>query len=215
VLDDSIAPFRFWGWREAHCLGASGAIRPKRPLAKQLPCNIPYKPSRTSTSIVTNVTNVTNVTLAVFTSMWFVHNISLCFSAVCAIHNHQLLKERSTVKYPKVLGTCLYPMPHFNANDNISSVLIPNADTKISEIQSGMQAVRQLHVQSCCQNKPAGGDGAWASAQIHEAGISNLAWSHQAVVPSSRREGSSSRSPSLAACTWSNSHTWAHGSSCL
>lgn len=38
------------------------------------------------------------VTLILFTSMWFVHNISLCFNADCAIiHNYQLVKERSTI----------------------------------------------------------------------------------------------------------------------
>lgn len=36
------------------------------------------------------------VTLILFTFMWFVHNISLCFSTDCAIHNYQLVKNRYT-----------------------------------------------------------------------------------------------------------------------
>ena len=90
VLDDSIAPCRFWGWRRAHCLGASGAIRPKRPLGKSVLCRTPCKSSQSPTS------SVTTTALTMFTSMWFVCNISLCFSAECAIHNYQPVTERSS-----------------------------------------------------------------------------------------------------------------------
>lgn len=41
--------------------------------------------------------DVAIITWTLFTSMRFVHNISLCFSADCAIQNYQLVKEHSTV----------------------------------------------------------------------------------------------------------------------
>lgn len=51
--------------------------------------------------------DVAIVTLILFTSMWFVHNISLCFSADCAIHKYQLVKEHSTfttLKFSNMAG---------------------------------------------------------------------------------------------------------------
>lgn len=41
--------------------------------------------------------DVAIVTLILFTSMWFVYNISLCFSADCAMDNYLLVKKHSTV----------------------------------------------------------------------------------------------------------------------
>lgn len=79
------------------------------------------------------------VTLTLFTSMRFVRNISLCFTTDYAIHNYQLVKNRYTITTsPQVLNTCLYSIPHFNAKDDISSVLIPNADTKIPNPEPGL-----------------------------------------------------------------------------
>lgn len=206
MLDDSIAPCRFWGWREAHCLGASGAIRPKRPLGQQLPCRTPCMSSRSSTSTCHQSQVDTLYFFMVcsqhFALLWYLLRYSLLSTAQGTLQYH----------YAQVLRTCLFPRPHFNAKHTISSVLIPNADTKIPEIQSDTQAVRKLHAQSSCLDKALSGD-AWASAQIHlpaprEAGISDLVSFHPAVDPSSRKEDGST--PSHAACTWSGSHTWLH-----
>lgn len=41
--------------------------------------------------------DVSIVTLILFTSMWFVHNISLCFSLDYATHNYKLDEERFTI----------------------------------------------------------------------------------------------------------------------
>lgn len=77
------------------------------------------------------------VTLIFFTSMWFVHNISLCLSltTLLIITNSTRNASPSLSKAPR---TCLDPKSHFNTQDEISSVLIPNADTEIPKIQPGL-----------------------------------------------------------------------------
>lgn len=210
VLDDSIAPFPFGGWREAHCLGASVAIRPKRALATAC---VLENPMQVVSAIDADYLILTST---LFTSVWFVHDISLCFSADCAIHNYQLVKERSTITASKSLEHVCTHKPNFNVKDDISSVLIPNADTEMPKTRHRMCVVQPLHVQSPFRGEAPSG-GAWASAQTyvpaHGAGTSDQARSHQAVDPSSAREGDSMPSQ-RAACTWSNIRTWEHGSSC-
>lgn len=73
-----------------------------------------------------------------FTSIWFVHDISLCFSADCAIHNYQLVKERSTITTPESPEHVCTQVSNFNVKDDISSVLIPNADTEMPKIRHCM-----------------------------------------------------------------------------
>lgn len=91
MLDDSIAPCRFWGWREAHCLG--GIWRNKTQEAPR-ENNVLQRSMHVVSVIDVDVPIVTSI---LFTSMWFVHNISLCLSLDYATHNYKLDEERFTI----------------------------------------------------------------------------------------------------------------------
>lgn len=116
----------------------------------------------------------------------------------------------------KVLANMSLTSTTFQKTNNISSILIPNADTEMPEIQYSLEGPRNSHLKSsrhdtepparCCTGKCSKSYASPRGCDV-QPGL---------VPPSgdpSPRQQDGSISHSLAACTWSSSRTCPHVSS--